>query len=176
MKISLRIRKLWHFEVLQIFKNWIIMNNLLCARQNDVNATQRSAGNSFCQAHAFQSGHLLQLITNSSFVWFIGQNFIASQILSSKIISWNFICNAKGIFKSWWVLSFTTFCWEQAHAFTLSVFLPGAHVHVVLPGTQQIMQMSELMIRCHHLTIFNSFCTQKWQKYNISAMRMLDFP
>ena len=96
MKISLRIRKLWHFEVLQIFKNWIIYRV-----PGRTTWTQRSAGNSFCQAHAFQSGHLLQLITNSSFVWFIGQNFIASQILSSKIISWNFICNAKGIFKSW---------------------------------------------------------------------------
>ena len=73
-----------------------------CAQQNDVNATRRSAGiSSFCQAHAFQSGHLLQLIANSSFVWFIRRNFIASQILSSKIISWNFICNAKGILKSW---------------------------------------------------------------------------
>ena len=37
------------------------------------------------------------------------------------------------------VLSFTTFCWEQARAFTLSVFLPEAHVHVVLPGTQRVL-------------------------------------
>ena len=74
-----------------------------CARQNDVNATRRSAGNSsVCQAHAFQSGHLY---FNSSPIHhlfdFFRRNFIASQILSSKIISWNFICNAKGIFKSW---------------------------------------------------------------------------
>ena len=35
------------------------------------------------------------------------------------------------------VLSFTTFCWEQARASTLSVFLPGEHVNVVLPGTRR---------------------------------------
>ena len=29
---------------------------------------------------------------------------------------------------------------------------------------------------CHHLTIFNSFCKQKWHKFHISAMRMLDLP
>ena len=29
---------------------------------------------------------------------------------------------------------------------------------------------------CHRLTIFHSFCTQKWQKFHISAMRMLDLP
>ena len=29
---------------------------------------------------------------------------------------------------------------------------------------------------CHRLTIFHSFCTQKWQKIHISAMRMLDLP
>ena len=38
------------------------------------------------------------------------------------------------------VLSFTTFCWEQARAFTLSVFLPGAHVHVILPGTRRYVK------------------------------------
>ena len=44
-------------------------DNSSCARQNVVNATRRSAGNSsFSQTHAFQSGHLLQLIANSSFV------------------------------------------------------------------------------------------------------------
>ena len=35
------------------------------------------------------------------------------------------------------VLSLTTFCWEHACAFTLSVFLPGAHVYVVLPDTRR---------------------------------------
>ena len=29
---------------------------------------------------------------------------------------------------------------------------------------------------CHRLTISHSFCTQKWQKFHISAMRMLDLP
>ena len=29
---------------------------------------------------------------------------------------------------------------------------------------------------CHHLAIFHSFCTQKCQKFHISAMRMLDLP
>ena len=29
---------------------------------------------------------------------------------------------------------------------------------------------------CHRLTTFHSFCTQKWQKIHISAMRMLDLP
>ena len=83
-------------------QSYLVIMKSSCARQNDVNAMRRSAGNSsFCQAHAFQSGHLLQLIANSSFVCFIRRHFIASQILSSKIISWNFICNAKGIFKSW---------------------------------------------------------------------------
>ena len=91
-----------HEPEFELARNRVVAYRALCARQNDVNATQRSAGNSsFCRAHAFQSGHLLQLIANSSFVWFIRRNFIASQILSSKIISWNFICNTKGIFKSW---------------------------------------------------------------------------
>ena len=63
------------------------------ARKNDVDATHCFAGNSsFCHAHAFKSGHLLQPIANLSFVvWFICWNFIPSQILSSNIITWNFI-------------------------------------------------------------------------------------
>ena len=42
-------------------------------------------------------------------------NFILSKILSSNVISCNLIYNANGIFKSFMVvLSFTSFCWEQA--------------------------------------------------------------
>ena len=29
---------------------------------------------------------------------------------------------------------------------------------------------------CHRLTIFHSFCAQKWQKFHISAMRVLNLP
>ena len=92
----------WQFKL--YFFSLFYSTKYSCARQNDVNATRRSAGNS-----SFLPGSCVsvwtptsnQLIANSSFVWFIRRNYIASQILSSKIISWNFICNAKGIFKSW---------------------------------------------------------------------------
>ena len=71
-------------------------------RREVVNAMHHSVGNSpFCQAHALKSGHLLQLIANLLFVCFICRNFIPSQIMSLNIISWNFIYNTQGIFKSW---------------------------------------------------------------------------
>ena len=54
--------------------------NSSCARQNVVNATRRSAGNSsFCQAHAFQSGHLHCTSTH--------RQFIICLIYSSKFYS-----------------------------------------------------------------------------------------
>ena len=100
------------------------------ARKNDVNATLGTdAGNSsFCQVHAFKFGHLLQLIANWSFVRFICQNFIASQNMSSNIISWNFIYNAKGILKLWECYCSRPFAGNK-RARSHSVFLPGARVH-----------------------------------------------
>ena len=57
------------------------------------------------------------------------------------------------------VLSFTTFCWEQARAFTLSVFLPGAHVHVVLPGTRRVYLVCALLPgQASNLTLLRDVC------------------
>ena len=50
-----------------------------------------------------KSWHILQPITNLSFVWIVlfFENFIPSKILSSNIISCNFNFNAKAILRSW---------------------------------------------------------------------------
>ena len=61
-----------------------------------VQGTHRSA-----RRMRLKSWHLLQTITNLSVVCFICRNFIPSRILSSNIISCNFIYNDNGIFKSW---------------------------------------------------------------------------
>ena len=63
------------------------------------------------------------------------------------------------------VLSLTTFCWEHACAFTLSVFLPGAHVYVVLPGMHTTVYLLQpdtnycRLFRTHiQIIIFNAYC------------------
>ena len=92
---------------------------------------------SFCQAHAFE---VLTPTCTSTYRHIIICMFYSSkfhmikQDLSSNIISCNFIYN--GIFKSWGVLTFTSFWRKQAKHSHCLVFLPGAHVHVVLPSTQ----------------------------------------
>ena len=68
---------------------------------------------------------------------FIGQNFIPSKILSSHITSCNFIYNANGIFKSWEFNCSRPSAGNKHSILTLSVVLPGACVHVLLPGTQR---------------------------------------
>ena len=65
-------------------------------------STCRFARNSsFCQVHAFDV--LTPTSTYHQFIicMFICRNFIPSTILSSNIISCNYICSANGIFKLW---------------------------------------------------------------------------
>ena len=79
-----------------------------CAQKNDMNSSTRvivpgTHRSAMCML--LRSEHLLQLIVNLSFVIVcfivICQNCTPSKILSSNIISCNFIYNANGIFKSW---------------------------------------------------------------------------
>ena len=55
----------------------------------------------FCQSHAFEFLTPTSSYRQLSFACFICRNFIPSKILSSNIISYNFIYNANGMFKLW---------------------------------------------------------------------------
>ena len=97
------------------------------ARKNDVNAMRCFAGNSwFCQAHAFKYGHPLQPITILSFVCFISRNFIPSHISHPAIL----FTMLKGFLYCGSFIVHVLLL-ETCKAFTVSVFLLSASIHVV---------------------------------------------
>ena len=99
---SSKRNKTWHYFSKLKFNNFHAQIQSSGARKNDVNAMCYFAGNSsFCQVHAFKSGHLLHPFANLSFVCFICQILYQGRFSFQIFISWNFIYNAKGIFKSW---------------------------------------------------------------------------
>ena len=104
-----------------------------CPEERHERTCRFARKSSFCQEHA------LALTPTSTYrqliiCMFICRNLIPSKDLPSNITSWNIIYNANRIFKSWE--------FHHSHplpgtskAITPSVFLPGARVHVVVPGT-----------------------------------------
>ena len=86
---------------------------------------------SFCQAHAFE----VLTPTSTYCQFFICKKFIPSKTLSSNPA---ILCTMLIGFLNPGSLSFLSFCREQVFkAFTLSVFLTGAHICVLLLGTQR---------------------------------------
>ena len=117
---------------------------------------RRFAGNtSFCQAHACEvlapTSTYLSPIYNC--VCFICRNFIPSKILSLNIISRNSIYNANGIFEYHGSFVVYALLPGTSKAFTLSLlFLLGAHVHVLLPGTRR---EDDLTFKCYVIGQFH---------------------
>ena len=58
-------------------------------------------------------------------------------MLSSKIISWNFICNTKGIFISWECYRSRPFAGNKHARSQCQFSCQAGHVNVVLPGTRR---------------------------------------
>ena len=95
------MRKYWYN--LPDISTWNMHFTILSgAPQNDVNARVVLRGTHHsARRMCLKSWHLLQPIANLSFVCFICQNCLPRKILSSNIISCNFIYNVNGILKSW---------------------------------------------------------------------------
>ena len=119
------------------------------AWQNDVNVTRHSA----TRMH-LKSRHLLQLIANLSFVCFVCRNFIPSKILSSNIISCNFIYNAIGIFQSQEFYRSHLLAGNKQSIHIVIFFLLGVCVHIVLLGTQCFFTPSMIRYSCENLNKF----------------------
>ena len=97
------------------------------------------AGNSsFCQAHAFEVLTPTSTYRQGIICMFYLSKFIPSNILSSNVIFCNFVYNANGIFKSWEFYRSLPFAGNKC---SIHVFLPGAYVHVILPGTCRHRQL-----------------------------------
>ena len=126
-----------------------------------MNATRRFTRNSlFCKAHAFKFGHPLQPIANLSFVCsifseFSYQNRFCLQISHPAIL----FTMLKG-FLNCGRFIFHILLLGTRKAFTFSVFLPEASVHIVLLGTQQIISlflMSAATLDCNQECNSNVF-------------------
>ena len=98
-----------------------------------------------------KSWHLLQPIGNLSFVCFNWWNFIPSKILSSNIISCKFNYNANGIF----------IFWEFCRSCLSSVFLLGARVHILLPGTLRYVWSTPSLLSHTWGRIYSALLGQK---------------
>ena len=92
----------WRWVEMWQKREWVKCIISSSAPQNDMNVGIVLPG-THCSARPMRlkTRHLLQPTANLLIVRFIGRNFIPSKILSSNIISYNFINNANGIFKLW---------------------------------------------------------------------------
>ena len=101
--------------------------------------THHFAGNSsFCQAHAFE---VLSLATST-----YQQSIICMFHLSKFHTKQDFVFEYPAVLFTMLMgvlncgsFIFHTLLLGTSKPFTLSVFLPGAHIHVLLPGTQQYL-------------------------------------
>ena len=115
-------------------------------RQNDVNAyivlpgTHRFAGNSlFCQVHAFEVWTPTSTYRQLSICMFYSSKFHTKQDFVFKYHILQFYLQFRLLMGSSNSGSFIvhTLLPGTSKAFILSVFLPGACVYVLLPGTQR---------------------------------------
>ena len=130
---------------------------LLRARQNDVNAMCHFARkSSFCQAHTFKSGHLLQPIANLSFVvFFVKISYQARFCLQLSYCAILFTMLMRFLNQSFLLHVLLP---GKSKAFTLSDFLPGTCVHVILPCIRRyyaynfLMTFLKIVIICQQQT------------------------
>ena len=109
----------------------------LCARQKDVNAHVLPGRHHSARCARLKFRHLIQPVAYLSFVCLICQNCIPSKLLSSNIIPMLFtLLIGFSNHRSFIVHAVLP---GRCKAFTLSffIFITGAHVYILLPGTHQ---------------------------------------